>query len=136
MRRVVLFPQPEGPSREKNSPPGTCRSMASTARTSANSFVSLVSSISPRAMVSEATSEPESCAEVFRRRPGLLLAAGEEAPGEEAERDDDQGGDHHDRCDRVHGGQRGCARRAVDPDRDGVRVFASREPLAVDDVMR
>jgi hypothetical protein len=33
-RSVVVLPQPEGPSSVKNSPPGICRSMPSTATTS------------------------------------------------------------------------------------------------------
>src|SRR4029453_1023569 len=39
-RSVVVLPQPDGPSRAKNSPPGTSRSMPSTAATSSNRFSS------------------------------------------------------------------------------------------------
>jgi hypothetical protein len=41
-RSVVVLPQPEGPSREKNSPLSTVRSMSSTA-TSVNRLVSEIS---------------------------------------------------------------------------------------------
>src|ERR1700747_3643776 len=47
-RRVVVLPQPDGPSREKNSPLATVRSMLSTA-TSLNLLVSPDSSILPPA---------------------------------------------------------------------------------------
>src|SRR5690348_18273697 len=45
-RSVVVLPQPDGPSREKNSPLATVRSMLSTA-TSANRLVRPTSSILP-----------------------------------------------------------------------------------------
>src|SRR4051795_11336876 len=41
MRRVVVFPQPEGPSRAKNDPVGTSRSSDCTAVNAANSLVRL-----------------------------------------------------------------------------------------------
>src|SRR3954447_9236223 len=135
MGRVVVFPQPEGPRREKNSPAGTWRSIPSTAVTSANSFLSLLSSISPRAMGSPSLGDVESAAEVLRGPARAALAAGEEAPGEEPGRDDDERRNHHDRRDRVHGGKRGRSGRAVDPDRDGVRRAAAREPGADDEVV-
>ena len=50
IRRVVVFPQPDGPSREKNSPGSTSRSMWSTAVTSANRLVRPMRRISPRAI--------------------------------------------------------------------------------------
>src|SRR6478672_9472294 len=40
MRRVVVLPQPDGPSSEKNSPARISRSIPSTARTSPNRLVS------------------------------------------------------------------------------------------------
>src|SRR5215218_8936514 len=46
-RRVVVLPQPEGPSRENSSPPCTCRSMPSTAVTSSNRLTSPTSRTSP-----------------------------------------------------------------------------------------
>ena len=39
IRSVVVLPQPEGPSREKNSPAATSRSMPSTTRVPPNSLV-------------------------------------------------------------------------------------------------
>src|SRR6516165_159464 len=47
-RRVVVLPQPDGPSSEKNSPLATVRSTLSTA-TSVNRLVSATSSICPPA---------------------------------------------------------------------------------------
>src|SRR6201995_3646094 len=47
IRSVVVLPQPEGPSSEKNSPPATWRSIASTATTSSKCLVSATSVTSP-----------------------------------------------------------------------------------------
>src|SRR5438034_2301526 len=55
-RRVVVLPQPDGPSRQKNSPPGTSRSIPSTATTSPNRLTSPTSWTRPPATVS-----PGSC---------------------------------------------------------------------------
>ena len=49
MRSVVVLPQPDGPSIEKNSPPGICRSMPSTAVNSPNFLTRLISLTSPPA---------------------------------------------------------------------------------------
>src|SRR5687767_2652214 len=49
-RRVVVLPQPDGPSRQKNSPPGTSRSIPSTATTSSNCLTSPASWTRPPAM--------------------------------------------------------------------------------------
>ena len=43
--RIVLLPQPEGPSRTRNSPAGTVRSMPARAVTAPYRFVSATSSI-------------------------------------------------------------------------------------------
>src|SRR5215208_1269026 len=91
IRRVVVFPQPEGPRSEKNSPPGMWRSMPSTAVTSTNRLVSLLSSISPRAIGLPKLAEVEGAAEVLRRFARLTLSSYEEAPGEEAGRDNEEG---------------------------------------------
>src|ERR1700719_1766909 len=56
-RKVVVFPQPDGPSSEKNSPLATVRSMVSTA-TSAKRLVSPTSSICPPAIGCPLTSLP------------------------------------------------------------------------------
>src|SRR5438477_11469070 len=45
--RVVVLPHPDGPSREKNSPGSTVRSMPATASVSPNDFVSPASRTSP-----------------------------------------------------------------------------------------
>src|SRR5690349_184814 len=50
IRSVVVFPQPEEPSSEKNSPPSTCRSIPSTAVTPAKRLVSSTSVTSPAAI--------------------------------------------------------------------------------------
>src|ERR1043165_9477489 len=47
--RVVVLPHPDGPSMEKNSPPGICRLMPSTAVTSLNSLTRSTTSTSPPA---------------------------------------------------------------------------------------
>src|SRR6476620_1441455 len=91
IRRVVVFPQPEGPRSEKNSPPGMWRSMPSTAVTSANCFLSLLNSISPCAIGLPKLAEVEGAADVLRRRARPTLSTGEEAPEEEAGRDDEEG---------------------------------------------
>src|SRR3954468_18017549 len=49
-RSVVVFPQPEGPSSEKNSPAGMCRLTPSTAATSANRLTRSTSWTSPPAI--------------------------------------------------------------------------------------
>src|ERR1700729_3686156 len=46
-RSVVVLPHPDGPSSEKNSPPATCRSIASTATTSSKRLVSATNVTSP-----------------------------------------------------------------------------------------
>src|SRR6201996_4136208 len=46
-RSVVVLPQPDGPSREKNSPDAIWRSIASTATTSSKRFSSASSRTSP-----------------------------------------------------------------------------------------
>ena len=47
MRSVVVLPQPDGPTIEKNSPPGMSSEMSSTAATSPKRFVSDTISIRP-----------------------------------------------------------------------------------------
>src|SRR4029079_10350883 len=100
IRRVVVFPQPEGPRSEKNSPPGMWRSMPSTAVSSSNCLVSLLNSIS-RCAIGLQLGDVECAAEVLRRFARLTLSACEEAPDEEAGRDNEEGSQQHDRCDRV-----------------------------------
>src|SRR5436190_24300826 len=101
------------------------RSMPSTAVTSTNCLVSFLKSISPRAIGLPKLSDVEGAAEVLRRFARLTLSASEEAPGEEAGRDNEEGRHHHDRCDRVHRRQGRGARRCVDLNRDGVRGSAA-----------
>ena len=58
MRSVVVLPQPDGPSRARNSPGCTSRSIASTATSSPNRFVtprSSTSGVSPRSIPAEHT---------------------------------------------------------------------------------
>src|SRR6187401_757810 len=87
IRRVVVFPHPEGPRSEKNSPAGMRRSIPSTAVNSSNCLVSLLNSISPRAIDLPRLGDVEGAAEVLRGFALPTLSAGEEAPGEEAGRD-------------------------------------------------
>src|SRR6476620_10101725 len=94
IRRVVVFPQPEGPRSEKNSPAGMWRSMPATAVTSSKCLVSLLNSISPRAIGLPRLGEVEGATDVLRRPSRPTLSTGEEAPGEEAG-GDDQEGRHH-----------------------------------------
>src|SRR6478672_191313 len=58
MRSVVVLPQPDGPSRAKNDPRGTVRSMPSTAVKSPKVLVTLSSLRSPRASRNPAMSVP------------------------------------------------------------------------------
>ena len=76
MRRVVVLPQPDGPSSVKNSPGGMCRSMPSTATTSPKAFVS---SSSSTLALHVSTSEG--------RDGGRVAAAGEPPVDEERERE-------------------------------------------------
>src|SRR5688572_23643726 len=55
MRRVVVLPQPEGPSNEKNSPEGISRLMPATAVKSPNRFTRSTSWTCPPAMVAESS---------------------------------------------------------------------------------
>src|SRR5246127_1040450 len=57
-RSVVVLPQPEGPSSEKNSPLATDRSMQSTAVCSPNRLHRLVSSMLPPAIASPSLRSP------------------------------------------------------------------------------
>src|SRR5215510_8359694 len=95
MRSVVVLPQPDGPSIEKNSPAGISRSMPSTAVNSPNFLTRLISLTSPPAterLLSRlgGTKVPAwgshvECGEVPHR--GLAraaLAAGEDAPDQES----------------------------------------------------
>ncbi len=69
MRRVVVLPQPDGPSSEKNSPSRTSRSMWSTATTSPN-FLTTSTSRTSTSVVTVASlllASPEGCAD---RSPG------------------------------------------------------------------
>ena len=50
IRRVVVFPQPEGPRRERNSAGCTWRERESTATTSAKRFVTSTSSTEPSSL--------------------------------------------------------------------------------------
>src|SRR6266550_2311827 len=58
IRRDVVFPHPEGPSREKNSPEGIWRLMPSTAVNSPKRFTRSTSWTSPPAMVGESIAQP------------------------------------------------------------------------------
>src|SRR5436190_15935077 len=134
MRSVVVFPQPEGPRSEKNSPPGMRKLIPSTAARSPNSFRRSISWISPRAIALEGSSDAEG-AEVLGRRRIAPLTPGEDAPGEEAERADDERDHEHHGGDRVRGWKRGRPGGPVDQDRDGVRRTALRQPLADHEVV-
>src|SRR5215217_3120251 len=69
-RSVVVLPQPDGPSSEKNSPDGMSRSMPSTAATSANRFTSETSRTSPPAMAREDTRQVAASASFVQKRRG------------------------------------------------------------------
>src|SRR6201998_4409627 len=79
-RSVVVLPHPEGPSREKNAPLATVRSMLSTA-TSLNFFVSPRSSILPPATAH--LLRPETLPGALARPLGRGLPVEPELPGRE-----------------------------------------------------
>ena len=81
---------------------GMWRLMPSTAVTSANCLVSLLSLISPRAIGLPMLGKVERPAEFLCRLPRAPLAAGEDAPGQEACGHDQERRPHHDRGDRVN----------------------------------
>ena len=87
IRSVVVLPQPDGPSIEKNSPPACARSMPSTAVTSPNR---LTRSISCDLSAGHVVSRSYLISNAARRRrpppAAAPLAAGEEPPDEEAGR--------------------------------------------------
>src|ERR1043165_2875597 len=90
IRSVVVLPHPDGPSMEKNSPPGICRLMPSTAVTSLNSLTRSTPSPSPpatRHILSAWSStghlDPES-GDVVDGRSSAGLTAGEEAVDQDA----------------------------------------------------
>src|SRR2546423_2831160 len=141
IRSVVVLPQPDGPSMEKNSPAGICRLMPSTAITSLNSLTRSTTSTSPpvtRHVLSgwncTTTSNPES-GDVVDGRSAPGFAASEEAVDQNA-RDHREQRDHHDHCrDAVCRRLWGGARGVVDLHRDCCRVCAVREPLADHEVV-
>src|SRR2546428_11587513 len=72
-RSVVVFPQPEGPRREKNSPPGMSSVIPSTAATSAKRFTRSTSSTWPLLMPWIVMLALELRGPVASRRRDLLL---------------------------------------------------------------
>src|SRR5689334_8188017 len=86
-RRVVVLPQPDGPSREKNSPLATVRSMLSTA-ISLNLLVSPDSSILPPATAPPFVSFVLQLRSAFARPPdrGRGLPPESKLPGREPHR--------------------------------------------------
>src|SRR5215472_8022001 len=114
-RSVVVLPQPEGPSSEKNSPASIETSIPSTAITSPNSFRSWTSSTEP---VFTSHLQRGYFVEGAGRRGGGLRAR-RPAVDEVRERDRDEGHDHHHGRDGVQRRRRRAARGSVDQHRDG-----------------
>src|SRR5215813_9112943 len=120
MRRVVVLPQPEGPSMEKNSPPGMCRLMPCTATTGPNRLTTSTTWTSPPPRTLPPLLLPlhVEAAHVLHHRPtalaGYPLAAGEESEQEVGQEQRADGEIDHDRRQRVDRGQRRRPRRAVD----------------------
>src|ERR1700733_2362436 len=86
-RRVVVLPQPDGPSSEKNSPAATDRSMLSTAaacpaRACPNRLVSPTRSMAAAAMASSPYLRAHLLSLPLRWLPGEPELAGREAHGE------------------------------------------------------
>src|SRR6478609_6397163 len=90
-RSVVVFPQPEGPSSEKNSPASIETSIPSTAATSPNSFRSWTSSTDP---VFTSHLQRGDLVEGAAGRRGRLRAR-RPAVHQVRECDRDEGDDHH-----------------------------------------
>src|SRR5215471_13918445 len=112
-RSVVVLPQPEGPSSEKNSPASIETSIPSTAATSPNSFRSWTSSTEP---VFTSYLQRSDLVEGAARRRGLR--ARRPAVDKVRERDREQRDDHHHRRDGVERRGRRAAHTGVDEDRD------------------
>src|SRR6185312_594100 len=105
IRSVVVLPQPDGPSIEKNSPLGMSTSIPSTAATSPKRLTS------PTRETSPAIRSPYQSSDVERRHVAdhplarRALASGEDAVADVAEDDRREGDQGEDRGDRVGRGQ-------------------------------
>src|SRR6516162_11469124 len=126
MRKVVVLPQPEEPSSEKNSPAGMWRLIPSTAFTAPKRLTRLTSWTSPPL---KRPTSPHRSSDVerphiahhlpCRRAAGRTLAAGQEAVDQISEAEGGDGEIDHDRGQRVDRGKRRRAGGAIDADRDG-----------------
>src|SRR6516164_6168678 len=129
MRSVVVLPQPEEPSSEKNSPAGMWRLIPSTAFTAPKRLTRLTSWTSPP--LKRPTPPPRSSdverPHIAHHLPRGTTAGGPLAASHEAvdQIGEAEGGDSeidHDRGQRVDRGKRRRTGRAVDADRNGVAL--------------
>src|SRR6516162_1929720 len=127
MRSVVVLPQPEEPSSEKNSPAGMWRLIPSTAFTTPKRLTRLTSWTSPPLNRPTYPPRPSDVERPHithhlpcRSTAGGPLAAGHEAVDQIGEAESCDSEIDHDRGQRIDRGKRCGAGRAVDADRDGV----------------
>src|SRR5690348_15687341 len=129
-RSVVVLPQPDGPSSEKNSPASIETSIPSTAATSPKCFRSWTSSTAP-----VFTSHLQRRDLVERAARSRWLRARRPTVDEIRKGDREQGYDNHHRRHGVERRRRGAARGAVDQHRDGRRRLVRRHVLRDDEVV-